>query len=332
MSQGLTVRQAETELARRTRWRPTGWRPGPRVVRGSCLAVLVMNVVIVVTGEAVRLTGSGLGCPTWPECSKSGSLVPTQALGYWAIIEFSNRMLTFVLCVVIGAAILATMFARPRRPVLVRLAWAQFAGAVAQAVIGGISVRTDLAPVWVAVHLLVSMVMIAGALVLWTRSAEPDAPARPVVRRELRVAGRLLVAATAALLVAGTVVTGSGPHSGSVDAKARFPLSPQTATQFHADLVFLVVGLTVALWFGLRATAAPDRVLAAVRGMFVVLVLQAAIGYTQYFTGLPAWLVVLHGLGACLTWLAALRVLLGMRTRVRATIGAEAPADLSASR
>jgi heme a synthase len=289
-------------------------RPSRRTVELACLAAVIANTLIVVTGGAVRLTNSGLGCPTWPECT-AGSLVPVPSLGYHAIIEFSNRMLTYAVCAAVGAAIVATMRQRPRRRVLTRLSWTLFAGVVVQAVIGGISVRTGLAPIWVAIHFSVSTGMIGIAMVLWARSREGDTQARPLVRIELAWLARLLVAAVGAVVVAGTLVTGSGPHSGSADATKRLPFAPVDITQVHADLVFIVVGLTVALWFALKATDAPRQILRATRQMFLVLVLQAAIGYTQYFTGLPPWLVLLHMTGACLTWIAAWRVLLATRTR-----------------
>jgi cytochrome c oxidase assembly protein subunit 15 len=301
------------------------YRPSARVVRQACLGVLVMNVVIVATGGAVRLTDSGLGCSKWPECT-SGSMVPTKRLGVYGIVEFSNRMLTFVLCVVVGVAIVAVMRARPRRRVLVWLSWSMFVGTVAQAVIGGISVRTDLAPIWVALHFLVSMAMVGASYVMWTRAGESDGARRFVVRRDLWLAGLLLLAATAAVLLAGTVVTGSGPHSGSHDAHHRFPFAPQTAAQFHADLVFLVTGLTVALWFGLRATGAPRRAVAAVRDLFWLIMLQGVIGYVQYFTHVPGGLVEVHMIGSCLVWIGAWRALLSMRER--ALVGGALPEQL----
>jgi heme a synthase len=291
-----------------------GWQPTPKQVEWACLAALAANTLIVITGGAVRLTNSGLGCPTWPECT-SGSLVPVSTLGYHSIIEFSNRMLTYALTAAIGAAILAAMFQRPRRPALVKLSWALFFGVVLQAIIGGITVLTKLAPEWVAIHMCVSMGMIGVSYVLWTRSREGDGPVELVTRRELLWLARVLVGATAAVIAVGTLVTGTDPHAGASDASKRLPFKALDITQAHADLVFIVVGLTVALWFAFKATdASPDK-LRTVRDMFLVLILQAAIGYTQYFTGLPAWLVLLHMAGACLTWLAAWRVLMSLRTR-----------------
>ncbi len=296
----------------RTGWR--AWSPTPKQVEWACLAALVVNTLIVVTGGAVRLTNSGLGCPTWPECT-GGSLVPVSTLGYHSIIEFTNRMLTYAVTAGVGVSILASMFQKPRRPVLVKLSWGLFFGVVLQAVIGGITVLTKLAPEWVAVHMCVSMGMIAVSFVLWHRSREGDGPVRLLTRPELLWLGRLLVIATGAVVAVGTLVTGTDPHAGAEDASKRLPFKAMDITQAHADLVFIVIGLTAALWLALKATDAQPRALRGVRDMFVVLLIQGAIGYTQYFTGLPAWMVLLHMTGACLTWLAAWRVLMSLRER-----------------
>ena len=291
-----------------------GWQPTAKQVEWACLAALLANTLIVITGGAVRLTNSGLGCPTWPECT-GGSLVPVSTLGYHSIIEFTNRMLTYAVTAGVGAAILAAMFQRPRRPVLVKLSWALFLGVVLQAVVGGITVLTKLAPEWVAIHMCVSMGMIAVSFVLWIRSREGDGPVELLTRRELLWLARVLVGAAGAVIAVGTLVTGTDPHAGASDASKRLPFKALDITQVHADLVFIVVGLTVALWFAFKATDARPQNLRTVRDMFAVLVIQAAIGYTQYFTGLPAWMVLLHMTGACLTWIAAWRVLMSLRTR-----------------
>jgi cytochrome c oxidase assembly protein subunit 15 len=290
------------------------WSPTPRQVEWACLAALVVNTLIVVTGGAVRLTNSGLGCPTWPECT-GGSLVPVSTLGYHSVIEFTNRLLTYAVSAGVGVAILASMFQKPRRPVLVKLSWGLFLGVVLQAVIGGITVLTKLAPEWVALHMCVSMGMIAVSFLLWHRSREGDGAVRLLTRRELLWLGRLLVVATGAVVAVGTLVTGTDPHAGAEDASKRLPFKAMDITQAHADLVFIVVGLTAALWLALKATDAQPRALRAVREMFAVLLLQGVLGYTQYFTGLPAWMVLLHMTGACLTWLAAWRVLMALRVR-----------------
>jgi cytochrome c oxidase assembly protein subunit 15 len=267
----------------------------PAAVSRVALANVVANVLIVVTGGAVRLTGSGLGCPTWPECT-GGSLVPTRELAGHGVIEFGNRTLTFVLTVA-AVATLVVVWRSARRDLRV-LAVLSFLGIPVQALLGGITVLTGLNPWIVAGHFLLSMVLVAVATILWLRSREPGV-GQLVVRRPLPLLVAGIAAATAAVLVVGTVVTGSGPHSG--DPKAgRTGFDPELVSQLHADLVFLLVGLTVALLVALYATDSPGRVRRAARDLLVVELAQGVIGYVQYFTGLPVAVVLLHMLGAAL--------------------------------
>jgi cytochrome c oxidase assembly protein subunit 15 len=287
--------------------RLAAWRPTSVAVRRAALAALVMNTVIVVTGSAVRLTASGLGCPSWPRCT-GASLVTTREMGVHGAIEFGNRMLTYVLALAVGAAIVATMRERPQRPVLVRLSWSLFVGIVAQALLGGLTVLTGLNPVTVMAHFLLSMVLIAAAVVLY----ELTLPARvDVVRRELRLAAGLVVGATAVTLFFGTLVTGSGPHSGDRNATHRLPFDPRSVTQLHADSVFLLVGLAIGLVLALSAAGAV-RSAQRVAVLVAVLLAQGTIGFVQYVTDLPVALVAAHVLGACLVWIAALRALLAL--------------------
>ena len=287
-------------------------RPTPAVVRALALASLVANVGIVVTGGAVRLTGSGLGCPTWPRCTDE-SYVPTGALSGHELVEFGNRTLTFLLGVIALATLVAAWTQRPRRPAVPRLAVAVFLSIPAQAVVGGITVLTGLNPWVVATHFLISIAVIAAALVLWRRTRTPaDAPAERVVRREVELLGRITVVVAALTLALGTVVTGSGPHAGD-EAAARTGFDPETVSQLHADSVMLLVGLTVGCWLALRATGAPAAARRAAVVLFGVELAQGLVGFVQYFTGLPEVLVGLHMLGACLVWIAVLRMLLAMR-------------------
>jgi cytochrome c oxidase assembly protein subunit 15 len=288
-------------------------RDAPRLVTALCLATLVGNAVIVVTGSAVRLTGSGLGCPTWPSCTDD-SYVTTSALGIHGFVEFGNRMLTFALSTVIGLTIAATLIQRHRRRALVALAGAQLLGIVGQAVLGGITVLTGLNPWTVAAHFLLSMVLIYAAYALWQRSREGDGPRRFLVPGPLVWLARALVAAAAAVLAAGTVVTGSGPHSGD-RAAARTGFDPAMVSQLHADAVFLLLGLTIAAWLALRAVHAPPALARAAAVLLAVELAQGAVGFVQYFTHLPVLAVGLHVLGACGVWIAALAVLFGVRTR-----------------
>jgi cytochrome c oxidase assembly protein subunit 15 len=289
--------------------------------RRLLLANLVAQVVIVVSGGLVRLTGSGLGCPQWPECTK-GSLVPVtnQPQGFHKFIEFGNRTLTFVLVAIAVAALVATVVGVRRqahkRWRLVGLAAAVIAGIFGQAVIGGIAVYTGLNPLVVAAHLLLSVGIIAAAFLLWHLAGEPAGPYRVVVRQELRAVAWLLVVLAVGVIVLGTIVTGSGPHSGDSGADHRLPFDPRYVSWLHADVVLLFIGLAVAFWLGARLTAAPPAVLTRAHLLLAALVAQALLGYTQFFTGLPWGLVAMHMLGAMLIWLATLSVLLSTRRAV----------------
>jgi cytochrome c oxidase assembly protein subunit 15 len=272
------------------------------------LANAVANGAIVVTGGAVRLTDSGLGCPTWPRCT-GGSLVPTHRLGVHGGIEFTNRTLTFVLTVVAVLTLLAVF--RSTRRDLRPLAAVSFLGIPAQALLGGITVLTQLNPWTVAGHFLLSSVLVAVATILWLRSREPGV-GEPLLRRPLVGLVRGVAVATAAVLVVGTVVTGSGPHAGDAHS-ARTGLDPEQVAQLHADLVFLLVGLTAALLVALVATDAPGRVRRAARDLLVVELAQGLIGFVQYFTHLPVVLVLVHMLGAVLITAYAARLVWSVR-------------------
>ncbi|MFC1421358.1 COX15/CtaA family protein [Streptacidiphilus cavernicola] len=285
-----------------------------RVVRWTAFATLVMSVLVVVTGGAVRLTSSGLGCPTWPTCT-GGSIATTPAMGIHGVIEFGNRMLTDVLCGVIGLAIIAARCGRPWRRSLTRLGWAQFWVTVSQAVLGGITVLTHLNPFVVAGHFLASTLLILAALAMWQRTREGDGtPVRTVGRPVIQLS-RLTIAVTAALIVVGTLVTGTGPHSGDGTLVKRMPFDWEKITQFHADFAMVTIGLALAMMFVLLAVDAPSGPRRRAREFFVVLMSQAVIGFVQYFTHLPELVVGVHLLGAALVWVAVLRLHLSLRTR-----------------
>jgi cytochrome c oxidase assembly protein subunit 15 len=291
-----------------------------RLVRGTLVPVLltrmaltsvVANVAIVVSGGAVRLTNSGLGCPTWPSCTDA-SLTPTAAYSFHGIIEFTNRQLTFV----VGALAAITLLLAWRQHRQVALATVAFLGIPAQAVLGGIVVLTHLNPWLVAAHFLLSMAMIAIYLVLWWRLRA--GAALPAPKPGILLA-RLAVAVTAAVLAIGTVVTGSGPHAGDLDQDGtlhRIHIRPASITQLHADSVMVLIGLT----FGLLALAYLLQQSALRRAAWVlvgIVLAQGVVGYTQYFLHLPVLLVGLHMLGACLVWVAVLRVLLLVDPRLQ---------------
>jgi len=269
----------------------------------TAIANLVANIGIIVTGGVVRLTGSGLGCPTWPRCTEE-SYVAHGALGWHGAIEFGNRLLTFVVAAVaIACWVLALLVRRARRargaspdsrPLVLTTLVAL--GVPLQAVIGGITVLTDLNPYVVALHLLASMAMVALCVLLLDVLR---GPVRESAASRLRTLGPVLLVEGWVVLWLGTVVTGSGPHAGDLDAH-RTGLDPELVSRLHAWAVWLLVALTVAaLVLARREGRAP-----AVRAAMVLLVVELAqgvIGYVQYFTGLPEVLVGLHLLGAGLT-------------------------------
>ncbi|THA58078.1 heme A synthase [Streptomyces sp. A0958] len=290
------------------------WTPEPRTVRRATMSAVVMAVVIVVTGGAVRLTGSGLGCPTWPKCTDE-SLTATSAMGFHGAIEFGNRMLTYVLCAAVGWAIIAARSAKPWRRSLTRLGWVQFWIVMGNAVLGGIVVLVGLNPYTVAAHFLLSSGLLAVALVTWQRVREGDGAPRPLVGKAVAQLSWLLAAAAGLLIAVGTVVTGAGRHAGDSSDVHRIPIDWKMITQLHADLAWVVVALTVALWFVLKAVDAPIGPLHRTRELFLILLGQGLVGYVQYFTDTPEVLVGVHMFGSCLVWIGVVRVLLSLRER-----------------
>ncbi|MEU9316342.1 COX15/CtaA family protein [Streptomyces sp. NPDC048295] len=301
------------------------WTPSPRTVRRAAMSAVVMAVVIVVTGGAVRLTGSGLGCPTWPKCTDE-SLTATSEMGFHGAIEFGNRMLTYVLCAAVGWAIIAARSAKPWRRSLTKLGWVQFWVVMGNAVLGGIVVLVGLNPYTVAAHFLLSTALITVAMVTWQRVREGDGAPRPLVGKAVSQLTWLLAVAAGLLIAVGTVVTGAGRHAGDSSDVHRIPIDWKSISQLHADLAWVVVALTVALWFVLKAVDAPAGPLHRARDLFLVLLGQGVIGYVQYFTDTPEILVGLHMLGSCLVWIAVVRVVLSLRERPVAAAAVPGPA------
>jgi heme a synthase len=329
------------------------WQPAPASMRRLALAGVAANAGIIVTGAAVRLSESGLGCPDWPDCTTK-SLVATHTPGQTMVntwIEFGNRLFTFVVMAVAVAVFIAAWRLRvpgpdssassaglnggpQRRPDLVWLAAAQPAGVVAQAVLGGITVLTALNPAMVSVHFLVSMAIVGASVVLYVRCAEGVTRPRPLVRPDLRVLSAVVIAVAGVMLAAGTVVTGSGPLAGNA-AAPRYHLPLEGATQLHADIGWLFAGLAVALAVGLRLTGAPPRAVRLGWVLLGVLAAQGTLGYVQYFTGLPPVLVGIHVLGSVLVWITALRLFFALRDRgsiMDATVVAETAETREAER
>jgi cytochrome c oxidase assembly protein subunit 15 len=273
---------------------------------------LALVILIVLTGGAVRLTGSGLGCSDWPDCS-TGHLTP--ALQFHPLVEFSNRMVTDVLVVAVALAFLAAIFRAPRRRDLIWLSGGLVAGILAQAVIGGIVVLTKLNPYWVMLHLVATLVLVANAVVLVHRSRRDYSPGsgRVLVPRPLLQFQYGILALLGIVIAAGTAATGAGPLAGEAQGQEvakRIPLAFRDLAELHAVLAMLLVGVTVGLVVGLHVVDVPERVRRAGRLFLAVMVAQAAVGYTQYFTHLPALLVEVHILGATVLVVGAVQCFL----------------------
>jgi heme a synthase len=281
----------------------------PLTFRRLAVAAAVAMGAIVVTGAAVRLTGSGLGCPTWPRCTQTSIASP---LSYHGLIEFGNRVLTSVVGVYVGLVAVAVLLRSPRRRDLTWFAWSLVGGFIGQAVIGGLSVLYDLSPPWVMAHFLLSMLMVWASLVLVHRADPAWTPRPPAARRELVLLGRLLVTVAGVVLVLGTVTTGTGPHAGDGAHHVRrlgFPL--ERVTQLHADSALLLTGLVVATLFAVRLTDVSDVVRRRSVLLAAAVGVQVVIGYTQYFLNLPPGVVELHVAGATVLWAATIWLQLG---------------------
>jgi heme a synthase len=296
--------------------------PSDLAMRRLALAGVVTSALIIWTGGAVRLSESGLGCTTWPDCT-SGNLVASGATGDPLIhrwVEFGNRAATsliFVIAVLVFVAACRYKAApdRKRRRDLVWLASAQPAGIAAQAVIGGIVVLTKLAPFWVSLHFIATLPVLAAAVVLHVRCTEGTP--RPVwlVQPLVRLVVVALIAVTTVMMLAGTLVTGTGPLAGAGDVQRYHFLSLTAVTQLHADIGWVLGTVAVMAVAGLALTDAPAR---ARRLGWIVLGLIAAqgvIGYVQYFSHLPAGLVWVHVADTALIWIAVLRLYFALRDR-----------------
>jgi len=275
--------------------------------------LLVFQTGIVLTGAAVRITGSGLGCPTWPECTY-GSYTPVagQAEGaFHAWIEFGNRLLTFLL---LFAAVAVVIYAirKARRDLLWR-ALLQVLGILGQGVIGGITVLTDLNPLAVASHFILSIFLIAGAVSIVARGRSPLISVRPT-ETKVKVLAQAQVLLTFVVIVIGTLVTGSGPHAGDLDAP-RLKLDERAITWLHADAVIALLGVSLALLVLSEISPETKR---RVKTFFGVTLLQGLIGYIQYVLGLPELLVIVHVLGSTLVWIASWKIWLSITTATKA--------------
>jgi heme a synthase len=273
---------------------------------------LALVALIVVTGGAVRLTGSGLGCADWPECSV-GHLTP--ALQFHGLVEFGNRLVTVVLTIAVAASFLGTVFRAPRRRDLVWLSSGLVLGVLAQAVLGGIVVYTKLNPYLVMVHFFATMLLLVDAVVLVHRDRRDyrTGSARLLIPRPLLRLHYGVLAMLALVIAAGTATTGAGPHAGDASGQQvakRIPIALRDMAELHSSLALLLIGLTIGLVVGLHMGDVPERVRRAGRILLTVMVAQAAVGYTQYFTHLPALLVEVHLLGVTVLVVGAVQCFL----------------------
>lgn len=305
----------------------------PERYRRITLVALVLLSVIIVTGAAVRLTGSGLGCSDWPTCEEDQLVAELDDLH--AMVEFVNRVITGFVSIAVIAAVLGSMWRRPRRRDLTLWSWGLVVGVIAQIILGALVVREHLPPPLVIGHFLLSMVLVWNAMVLHHRAGMSDTnPTTRSLPGILRHA-RLLSFMATVVLVTGTFVTGAGPHSGSesqetkdaleaqgvdvseLDASEleveRLPFDVPDVARVHGITVMVLLGLAVWLALRLRHADAPQDLFAATQTLVSVLVLQAAIGYVQYFTDVPALLVGFHVAGSIAVWLAVLNVHLRVR-------------------
>jgi len=284
-------------------------RLSPRTFRRITLLAIIALGFVIVTGAAVRLTGSGLGCPQWPACKNGHVVAP---LSFYSQVEFINRVTTLAVSIAISAAALAAFFRAPRRRDLSWLGLGLAAGLVAEIVLGGETVRHRLNPGFVMAHFLLSLLLLWDAVVLHHRAGWPDSPggARPLVDRPTIWLGRLLVVMVATTVVIGTVVTGSGPHSGANAGDGRirrWHLDVHRVTQVHGTAAMLTVGLVLFTWWLLRSRGAPVEARRRLQLVVEALAAQIVIGYTQYFSGVPPLLVACHIAGVVLVWTAVLR-------------------------
>lgn len=291
----------------------------PATYRRLTLLALVALCAIIVTGGAVRLTGSGLGCSDWPGCEQERFVAPLEL---HPMVEFVNRLITGVVSVAIALAVLGSLRRQPRRRDLTLLSLGLVGGVVAQILLGMLTVEYELAPPLVMGHFLLSLVLVTNAVVLHERASE-DEPSPLALSARLRRLTLALLPALAVAVVAGTIVTGTGPHGGDEDAR-RFGFDIETVTRLHSIAVLAFLGLLLAVLGVAGREGAPARFQQRAQQLLVITCVQAGIGWVQWFAGVPALLVGLHILGATLTWVAACRVaMLALAPRVSVAPSAE---------
>ncbi|WP_347039367.1 COX15/CtaA family protein [Glutamicibacter halophytocola] len=304
---------------------PFGWLASRislerRSLRAASLTAMIAAILIIVGGGVVRVTGSGLGCPDWPACT-DGSLAPTAQMGIHATIEFANRLLTTVLCAAVGWVIIAARLRREPVPAITRWAWVQFWLVVLNAVIGGVTVWVKLNPFMVAGHFLAATLLLTAAAITWDKTQNLIAGEHPASTGKLKALGTIMLAANAVLVIAGTAVTGSGPHAGDSADVPRMGFDWLGITVFHALVAVLALATVVVMW-----RTANQQQLASVsrKAKMYVLVFagQGLIGIVQALTHLPELLVVCHLVGSALVWIGAIRLLLASHAPQRSAAAA----------
>jgi cytochrome c oxidase assembly protein subunit 15 len=288
-------------------------RLSPLAYRRITIVAAVLLGIIIVTGAAVRLTSSGLGCPVGVSCPQSQLQAHGPASEH-ATIEHLNRLFTGLVSVAVILSVLGSLLRTPRRRDLVWLSWGLVAGVFVQAVLGQLTVAFDLKPGFVMAHFLVSILLLTDALVLVRRSGQPDGPAHAVVSARTVLLGRVLVGLATLVLFTGTVVTGAGPHSGGGKHEnvARLDIKLENAARIHSGIVWIFLAAVLVMVWLLRRDRASRGMQQRVTVLLVLLVAQGALGYIQYFNDIPALLVGFHVAGAALVWTATMMLLLGM--------------------
>jgi cytochrome c oxidase assembly protein subunit 15 len=306
-------------------WAAERWTLGPRALRWGTTAALVTSVLIVLGGVVVRVTGSGMGCPTWPTCDGTNviQLVPDSI---HLLIEQTNRLVTGLLIVAVGWAIVAARLQRPRDRMLTRLAWSMFWLVLANAIAGGVTVWVHLNPWVVALHFVLAMGLLACATFTWHR-ARWTGGAGPRPSAASRAVAWALVVVTGAVVVTGTLVTGSGPHAGDTIEVPRMGFDWTVVVVVHGAAAVAVLALAVTLAFRLRSEDGGLLALRRVGVFLLVLFVQLALGTTQSLLGVPEVLVAIHVTVAALVWIGALRVLLDTDPRLWAVRDHQLSAD-----
>ena len=297
-------------------------RLSPAKYQRVTVVAAVLLAAIIVTGSAVRLTGSGLGCPDWPNC-EPGRLTPYGADDFHAMVEFVNRTVTGLVSLAVVIAVLGSLIRSPRRRDLVLLSLGLVVGVIVQIILGKLVVEKLLSPTWVMSHFLVSMLLLANALVLCRRAAQPDdafrRPGVPLASPAVVWMSRVLVVVATVVVVTGTVVTGSGPHSGDVPGIAqratRLDFYIPDVARIHGTSAMVLLALVLVTLALVYRTRAPRPVVNRLTVLLVVLVAQAGVGYAQYFNDIPALLVGVHVAGATALWAATLWFALGVKER-----------------